>query len=137
MIVSGLPRLNPLLSDNPNDLIFDAFLTDAPLQSLSPVNLDRRSLLLKALALANAESPLLPQEKQLISLFISGKRFNLLRTFLLQKLRCGYLHNFSLYEETVSYILSEKHDLDTISNIIKCLPLITKDVWTYIRSLGD
>ena len=129
-----MPARTPLLrtSDNPKDIIFDAFLADRPIPSLTCVSPNRLSLLLKALALSGDGQPLLEEEKALVSHFVQKSDLESLENFLYQKLMHGYLQTPQLYEELVSYILNTISDVSVGEQIIRRLPLLTQDVWSFI-----
>ena len=81
-----LPVLQPLnlACDNPKDIIFNAFLNEQPLRSLTPSSPERVSFLLRAVALAAHDSPLMAEEKKLLTHLIQNRQFDLLQNFIYQ-----------------------------------------------------
>lgn len=130
----SLPSLQalPRTCDNPKDIIFDAFLCDKPIPSLAPVNTDRLSLLLKALALAVNAQPLLVEEKALITHFIQTRDYSSLQTFLYQKLLHGYLDSPEYYSQLVSFLIESFPNVEVAAEVIRRLPLLTEELWKYI-----
>jgi len=130
----SLPSLQPLprMSDNPKDIIFDAFLCDKPVPSLAPINTDRVSLLLKALALSVNAQPLLPEEKSLLTHFIQNKNYPSLQTFIYQKLLHGYLDSPEYYSQLVSFLIDSFPSVEVAAEVIRRLPLLTEELWKYI-----
>lgn len=132
--VPSLPSLQPLLftSDNPKDIIFDAFLREQPIPSLTAVTPNRVSLLLKAIPLAVNAQALLSEECALLTYFLENQSYDCLQTFLYQKLMHGYLDAPDLYKELVAFLISSFPSFEVAGEVIKRLPLITDDVWKYI-----
>jgi hypothetical protein len=136
LTVPSLPSLQPLLftSDNPKDIIFDAFLSDQPIPSLAAVTPTRVSLLLKAIPLAVDAQPLLLEERALLSYFLETESYHNLQTFLYQKLMHGYLDKPDFYKELVAFLITSFPNFSVAGEVIRRLPLITNDVWKYIWS---
>ena len=134
MMVPSLPSLRPLLitSDNPKDIIFDAFLCEQNVPSLTAVTPSRVSLLLKAIPMAVNAQPLLSEECALLQYFLETQSYDNLQTFLYQKLMHGYLENPDLYIDLVAFLLDIFPNFEVAGEVIKRLPLITDNVWTYI-----
>ena len=134
LMVPSLPSLQPLLftSDNPKDIIFDAFLCEQPIPSLTAVTPNRVSLLLRSIPLAVNAQPLLSEERALLVHFLETESFESLQTFLYQKLMHGYLNAPDLYSELVAFLLDSFSSFEAAGEVIRRLPLITDDVWKYI-----
>ena len=133
-MVPSLPSLQPLpfTSDNPKDIIFDAFLCEQHIPSLTAVTPNRVSLLLKSIPLAVNAQPLLSEERALLLYFLETQSYESLQTFLYQKLMHGYLDLPDLYKELVAFLLDSFSSFEIAGEVIRRLPLITDDVWKYI-----
>ena len=134
LMVPSLPSLQPLpfTSDNPKDIIFDAFLCEQHIPSLTAVTPNRVSLLLKSIPLAVNAQPLLSEERALLLYFLETQSYESLQTFLYQKLMHGYLDLPDLYKELVAFLLDSFSSFEIAGEVIRRLPLITDDVWKYI-----
>ena len=134
LIVPYLPSLQALqfTSDNPKEIIFDAFLCEQTIPSLTKITQNKVSLLLKAIPLAVNAQALLPEECNLILHFLESQLYDSLQTFLYQKLMHGYLNALDFYKELVVFLLDNFPSFEAAGEVIKRLPIITDDVWKYI-----
>jgi hypothetical protein len=134
LMVPSLPSLQPLLSpsDNPKDIIFDAFLSDQTIPSLTTLTPNRLSLLLKAVPLAVNAQALLPEECALLGHFLEYQQYDHLQTFLYQKLMHGYIDSPNLYQELVLFLIQCFPSFEVAGEVIRRLPLITDEIWKYI-----
>ena len=130
MMVPSLPSLQPLLftSDNPKEIIFDAFLCEQHIPSLTAVTPSKISLLLKVIPLAVNAQPLLLEERALLQYFLETESYQNLQTFLYQKLMHGYLNEPELYKGLVAFLLTSFSSFEVAGEVIRRLPLITDDV---------
>ena len=136
LMVPSLPSQQPLLftSDNPKDIIFDAFLCDQAIPSLTSAAPNRLPLLLKSIPLAVNAQALLAEEKAIMLYFLQNESYQYLQNFLYQKLMNGYLKSPDLYRELVSFLVENFSSFEVAGEVIRRLPLITDDVWKYIWS---
>ena len=132
--VPFLPSLQPLqsTSDNPKEIIFDAFLCEQNIPSLTNLTQNKISLLLKAIPLAVNAQPLLTEECSLMLHFLDRGLYDDLQNYVYQKLMHGYLASQSLYAELVVFLLNSFTSFEVAGEVIRRLPIITDDVWKYI-----